>query len=289
MGNTIKTALLLSVLGVIMLFIGNAFGGRQGMMIALVIAIGVNFFSYWFSDKLALMTYRAQKVSPEEAPELHSIVDDLSRRAGLPKPGVYIIPTETPNAFATGRNPSHASVAVTQGILRILNRDELTGVLAHELAHVSNRDILISSIAATLATAITFMAHMARMAAFFGGMSRDRDDNGNVIGALALAIVAPIAAMLVQLAVSRSREYQADRSGALISGKPEGLASALMKLHHAADVVPMEATPSTAHMFIVNPLRGGLSSLFSTHPPMEERVSRLNKMAASDEFKYRIG
>jgi len=283
MSNSIKTVLLLGLLTGIILVIGEIFGGPQGMAIALVFSLLLNFGSYWFSDKIVLAMYRARAVSEAEAPELYSLVHDVALRAGLPMPRVYIIPSETPNAFATGRNPEHAVVAVTDGILRIMNREELEGVLAHEISHVKNRDILISSIAAALAGVIMMLAHMARWAAIFGGVGgRDRDEQGSggIIGLLLTAILAPVAAMLIQMAISRSREYLADSSGAKTLGNPLGLASALAKLARANEVAPMDARPETAHLFIVNPLTGGSwLSLFSTHPPIEERIARLRAMA----------
>jgi heat shock protein HtpX len=285
MGNVLKTGFLLAVLTCLVVLVGQAVGGQQGMLIALLMALVLNVASYWFSDKMVLAMYRAQPVDEAAAPELYSMVRNLATRTGIPMPRVYIIPTETPNAFATGRNPEHAAIAVTEGIMRILGREELEGVLAHELAHVKNRDTLIMTIAATLAGAITYLAHMAQWAAIFGGSRRDSDEEGHgggMFGALAMAILAPIAAMLVQLAISRAREFHADASGAKIAGKPWGLASALEKLDQASKVIPMEATPATAHLFIVNPLSGGtLRSLFSTHPSTEERVARLRAMALS--------
>jgi heat shock protein HtpX len=262
------------------------FGGRQGAVMALILAGGMNFFSYWFSDKIVLRMYGAQEVSPNDDPELHGLVQELATRAGLPMPKVYVIPEETPNAFATGRNPQHAAVAVTHGIRRILNKRELAGVLGHELTHVLNRDILISSIAATLAGAISYLAHMAQWGMMFGG-GRDRDEEGgggNIFSLLIMMIVAPMAAMLIQMAVSRSREYGADAGGAKICGDPLALASALRKLHMGAQDVPLQVSNATAnataHMFIVNPLSaGGIANLFSTHPPMAERVARLEAMA----------
>ena len=234
-------------------------------------------FSYWFSDKIVLKMYRAQEVSEQEAPELFSMVKRLTQKAGLPMPKVYIINQDQPNAFATGRNPAHAAVAVTTGIMRILSREELEGVIGHELAHVQHRDILIGTVAATIAGAISYLAHMAQWAMIFGG--RDDDDGGNPLAAIVMMIVAPIAAMLIQMAISRSREYAADRGGAKIAGNPQHLADALKKLHMASQRVPMKAEPATAHMFIVNPLSGrGFSKLFSTHPPMEERIARLESM-----------
>jgi heat shock protein HtpX len=283
MGNVLKTGFLLAVLTCLVVLIGQALGGQQGMLLALVMALVMNFVAYWFSDKMVLAMYRAQPVDEAAAPELYAMVRGLATRAQIPMPKVYILPTDTPNAFATGRNPEHAAVAVTEGIMRILNREELEGVVAHELSHVKNRDTLIMTIAATLAGAITYLAHMAQFAAIFGGSRRDSDEQGHgggVFGALALAILAPIAAMLVQLAISRAREFHADATGARIAGKPWGLASALEKLDQASKALPMDATPATAHLFIVNPLSGSmLRSLFSTHPSTEERVARLRAMA----------
>jgi heat shock protein HtpX len=284
MGNVLKTGFLLAVLTCLVVLIGGAVGGQQGMLIALVLALAMNFVSYWFSDKMVLAMYRAQPVDEAAAPELYSMVRNLATRAGIPMPRVYIIPTETPNAFATGRNPEHAAIAVTEGIMRILGREELEGVIAHELSHVKNRDTLIMTIAATLAGAITYLAHMAQFAAIFGGRrGADEEGHGGVaFGALFLAILAPFAAMLVQLAISRAREFHADATGAQIAGRPWGLASALEKLDQASKVIPMQASPATAHLFIVNPLSGGmLRSLFSTHPSTEERVARLRAMALS--------
>jgi heat shock protein HtpX len=281
MSSVFKTGLLLAVLTAMLVLIGGAIGGQQGMVIAFVIALAMNFFSYWFSDKIVLAAYGAKPIDEAEAPRLYAIVHRLATRAGIPMPRVYLVPSETPNAFATGRNPQHAVVAVTEGIMRILDEEELEGVLAHELSHVKNRDILISTIAATLAGAITYLAHMAQWAAMFGGRSRDDDEGGsNPIAMILLAILAPIAAMLVQMAVSRSREFQADATGAQVAGKPWGLAKALEKLQMANEAVPMaDATPATAHLFIVNPLSGQtLMRLFSTHPPLEERIARLRAM-----------
>jgi len=281
MSNVFKTGLLLAVLTAMLVLIGGAIGGQQGMVIAFVIALAMNFFSYWFSDKIVLAAYGAKAIDEAEAPRLYAIVHRLATRAGIPMPRVYMVPSETPNAFATGRNPQHAIVAVTEGIMRILDEEELEGVLAHELSHVKNRDILISTIAATLAGAITYLAHMAQWAAMFGGRSRDDEEGGsNPIAMILLAILAPIAAMLVQMAVSRSREFQADATGARVAGKPWGLAKALEKLQMANEAVPMaDATPATAHLFIVNPLSGQtLMRLFSTHPPLEERIARLRAM-----------
>lgn len=281
--NMFKTAVLLTALTLLFIWIGGAIGGRGGMVIAFIFALVMNFVSYWFSDKIVLAMYRAQEAAEIEVPAVFRIVRSLTQKANLPMPKVYIIPTDTPNAFATGRNPSHAAVAVTDGILRLLNEDELEGVLAHELAHVKNRDILISTIVATIAGAIFMLANMARWAAIFGGFGgRDRrGGGGNVLALLLVAIVAPIAALLIQLAISRAREYQADQSGGRISGNPLGLANALRKLHAGVHRFPMrQANPTTAHMFIVNPLTGkGMVSLFSTHPPMEQRVARLEDLS----------
>ena len=279
--NTIKTGLLLGALTGLLMLIGGWFGGHNGVVIAFFFAVVMNFGSYWFSDKIVLSMYHAQPVSEAEAPELYTMVKNLTLRASMPMPRVYIIPEETPNAFATGRNEEHAVVAVTEGILRILGRDELEGVLAHELTHIRNRDILIGSIAATLAGAIVMLAHMAQWAAMFGGAGRDDDEGGgsNIVGLILMAILAPIAASLIQMAFSRSREFLADAGGAKISGKPYGLAGALEKLSRASQAIPMDANPSTAHMFIVNPLTGrSLMNLFSTHPPIEERIARLRSM-----------
>ena len=284
--NGFRTTILLAVLTALLVWLGDMFGGRQGAVMALILAGGMNFFSYWFSDKLVLKMYGAQEVSANDDPELHGIVQELATRAGLPMPKVYVIPEETPNAFATGRNPQHAAVAVTDGIRRILNKRELAGVLGHELTHVLNRDILISSIAATLAGAISYLAHMAQWGMMFGA-GRDRDEEGgggNIFSLLIMMIVAPLAAMLIQMAVSRSREYGADAGGAKICGDPLALASALRKLHMGAQNIPLQVSNATAnataHMFIVNPLSGGgIANLFSTHPPMEERIARLEAMA----------
>lgn len=280
--NTIKTGMLLGALTGLLMLIGGLFGGQQGVVIAFVVAMVMNFGSYWFSDKLVLRMYQAQEVSQSEAPELYAMVRNLTLKASLPMPRVYIVPGDTPNAFATGRDEHHAVVAVTEGILRILNRDELEGVIAHELTHIKQRDILIGSIAATLAGAIVMLANMAQWAALFGGASRDHDEGeggGGIIGLILMAVLAPLAATIIQMAISRSREYLADAGGARISGKPYGLANALEKLSRASQAIPMEANPSTAHMFIVNPLTGrSLMNLFSTHPPVEERVARLKRL-----------
>ena len=279
MGNTFKTAFLLTLLTLLLMFIGRAFGGQNGMILALVFAAVMNFISYFYSDKIALAMYRAQPVSREELPRVYQVVERLTQKIGIPMPKIYVIPTDSPNAFATGRNPSHASVAVTQGILNLLNDEELEGVLAHELGHVNNRDILISSVAATVAGAITMLASMGRWAMFFGmGGRDDRDRGGGGLAAIFMLILAPIAATLIQLAVSRSREYQADASGAHYTGNPYALASALAKLDAYSRRLPMQATPSTAHLFIIQPLLGGgmsFGNLFSTHPPIAKRIERL--------------
>ena len=272
MSNTFKTAFLLTALTLLLLFIGQMLGGQNGMLLALVVAALLNFVSYFFSDKLALAMYHAQPVTREELPRAYQIVERLTQKIGIPMPKIYVIPTGSPNAFATGRNPDHASVAVTHGILGLLNDEELEGVLAHELGHVRNRDILISSVAATLAGAITWL----RYGAMFGGMGdRDNRRDGG-LGALIMLIVAPIAAALIQLAVSRSREYQADETGAHLTGNPYALASALAKLDAYSKRVPMAASPSTAHLFIIQPLLGmNFGNLFSTHPPIAKRIERL--------------
>jgi heat shock protein HtpX len=278
MGNALKTALLLGLLTGFMILVGDWLGGQRGMILALGLAAVMNFVSYFFSDKIALMTYRAQPVTREELPRVYQVVERITQRQGLPMPKIYVIPTDSPNAFATGRNPSHASVAVTQGILNLLDDEELEGVLAHELGHVRNRDILISSIAATLAGAITILARMAYWGALFGGFGgRDREERGGGgLSALFMLILAPIAAMLIQLAVSRSREYAADATGAHFTGNPYALARALQKLDEYSKRVPMVASPSSAHLFIVQPLLGmNFASLFSTHPPIRKRIERL--------------
>jgi len=278
MGNALKTGVLLVVLTVLFVAIGNYVGGRGGMVMAFAIAVLMNAGAYWFSDKIVLKMYRAQEVSEAEAPELHAMVHRLTTAASVPMPKVYILPSESPNAFATGRNPEHAAVAVTRGIMKILTPDELEGVLAHEMAHVKNRDILIGTVAATLAGAIMMLARFAQFAAIFGG-GRDRDEGGGALGLRAMAIIAPIGAMLVQMAVSRSREYQADATGARFCGRPDSLARALEKISGTSRRIPLESTPATAHMFIMSPLSGkGMMSLFSTHPPVEKRVERLRTM-----------
>jgi heat shock protein HtpX len=279
--NTVKTVALMVGLTVLLVFIGGAFGGRQGMMFAFIFAFAMNMFSYWFSDKIVLRMYNAREATEAEAPMLWSVTHSLAMKMQIPMPKVYIIPSEAPNAFATGRNPNHSAVAATEGILRLLTREELEGVMAHELSHVHNRDILIGTIAATIAGAISMLAHMAQWAMIFGGGRRSDDDRGGggLIAGIAMIIVAPIAAGLIQMAISRSREYEADATGARLCGNPLWLANALKKLDAGSKRVPMDATPATAHMFIVNPLRGGgMMSLFSTHPPMEERIRRLESM-----------
>ena len=278
MGNQIRTTILLAVMTALIIWVGQLMGGRQGMIIALIFAAGMNFFSYWYSDKLVLKMYRAREVTPGQAPELYETVQRLTQRAQLPMPKLYIIPQQTPNAFATGRNPAHAVVAVTEGLLSIMSHDEVAGVLAHELAHVKNRDILIGSIAATMAGAIMILASMARWSSIFRGVGGgdERGGGAGFIGLIAMSIIAPMAAMIIQMAISRSREYLADATGASFVGNPEGLARALEKLGAYSKRLPMNANPSTAHMFIVNPLSGkSMMSLFSTHPPLEERVARL--------------
>jgi heat shock protein HtpX len=277
MGNTFKTAFLLTLLTLLLMFIGRVFGGQNGMLLALALAAVMNFVSYFYSDKIALRMYRAQPVTREELPRAYAAVERLTQKIGIPMPKIYVIPNESPNAFATGRNPQHASVAVTQGILNLLNDEELEGVLAHELGHVNNRDILISSVAATVAGAITMLASMARWGMLFGGFGgRDDRDRGGGIGALLMLFLAPVATSLIQLAVSRSREYQADATGAHFTGNPYALASALSKLDAYSRRLPMQATPSTAHLFIIQPFLGmTFGSLFSTHPPIAKRIERL--------------
>ena len=278
--NTLKTAFFLTLLTGLFIVIGDLLGGRAGVVIAFIFALGMNFFSYFFSDKIALAMYRAKPVSEEEAPELYSIVKTLCERANLPMPRLYIIPQAAPNAFATGRDPKHAAVAVTEGALELLSREELMGVLGHELGHIKHRDILISTIASTIAGAIMFLADMVRWAAIFGGLSGDDDEHPIIL--IAMAIVAPFAAMLIQLAISRAREYEADRAGAIYSGNPLYLASALEKLDAYAKQIPFRGNPATENLFIVNPFSAkGIMTLFSTHPPIEERIRRLREMAAN--------
>ena len=277
--NYFKTTLLLGVLTGMLMMFGNLLGGQNGMFIALLIAGGMNFFSYWFSDKIVLAMYRAQPVTESDAPHLYRIVRRLTEKAGMPMPKVYVIPEESPNAFATGRDPKHAAVAATVGIMRMLNEQELEGVMAHELMHVANRDTLISTIAATFAGAIAYLASMAKWAAIFGG-SRDDDNRGGLVGSIAMAIIAPLAAMIVQMAISRSREYAADEGAGKLCGKPLSLASALSKLHQGVAQIPMTSgTPATSSLFIVNPFAGGIAGLFSTHPPMEKRIAKLEQQA----------
>ncbi|MCE5284584.1 MAG: zinc metalloprotease HtpX [Pelosinus sp.] len=288
--NHMKTVLLLASLTGLLLAIGNLFGGRGGMMIMFLVSLAMNFGSYWFSDKIVLNMYGAREVTVQEAPELYEIIVNLASKAEMPMPKVYIMETDMPNAFATGRDPEHAAVAATSGILRILNREELEGVMAHELSHVKNRDTLISTIVATLAGMISMIANMAQWAAMFGGFGRNNDEGqeegaGGIIGSVLLMVVAPLAATLIQLGISRSREYIADESGGLLTGNPQALASALQKLEyyakHQTFTAATSATPATAHMFIVNPLKGGdwLVSLFSTHPTTEQRSAKLQKLA----------
>lgn len=277
MGNQLKTALLLTALTCIIIWIGQAVGGANGMVYAFIFALALNLVSYWFSDKIVLKMYGAREITEAQAPELYGMVQKLSASSGLPMPRVFMIDSDSPNAFATGRNPQHAVVAVTSGLMKLLNREEIEGVLAHELAHVNNRDILIGTVAAIMAGMIMIVARMAQWAAIFGGASRDeRDDGGGALGFIVLAVLAPLAATIIQLAISRSREYLADATGARFAGSPFGLANALKKISLASQRVPLQANPSTAHMFIVNPLSGrSLMSLFSTHPPVEERIKRL--------------
>lgn len=281
--NNMKTVFLLGTLAGLMVFLGSMLGGRGGAVLGLGFAAVMNLGAYWFSDKIALKMSKARPVTRSEAPELYSLVYRLTQKAGMPMPSLHVIPSQQPNAFATGRNPSHAAVAVTEGLMQILDESELEGVVAHELAHVRNRDILIASVAATIAGAISFVATMARWGAMFGGGGRDNDNPGGLIGILVASIVAPLAAMIMQMAVSRSREFQADAVGASIAGRPHGLSSALRKLEASSKRIPMKVNPSAAPMFIVNPLRGslahGAARLFSTHPPTEERIRRLDEMA----------
>jgi heat shock protein HtpX len=285
--NQFKTFFLMLVLTFIFILVGTAIGGRSGAVYAFIFAALMNFFAYWFSDKIVLRMYGAKEVSQGEAPELYQIVGELVNKASLPMPKVYIIENDAPNAFATGRNPEHAAVAVTTGILRILSKDELMGVIGHELSHIRHRDILISTIAATMAGAISILASMARWGAMFGGYRSDDEEGGgggNILVVILVSIFASIAAMLIQMAISRSREYLADEGGAHLA-HPLSLARALGKLEAASQRIPMEANPSTAHLFIVNPLRGGgVLSLFSTHPPIEERIARLEEMARTGRF-----
>ncbi|MCX5866862.1 MAG: zinc metalloprotease HtpX [Proteobacteria bacterium] len=279
MGNRFKTVLLLGALTGFFILVGGMAGGRQGIIIAFILAVFMNFFSYWFSDKIVLAIYRAQEVTEAQAPELYRIVANLTQKAGMPMPKVYTIPSQSPNAFATGRNPAHAAVAVTEGMLKLVNSGELEGVLAHELTHVKNRDTLICAIAATIAGAIMVLASMARWTAIFGGLGgRGNERRDNIVGLLFMAILAPFAAMLIQMAISRSREYLADDGAADLTGNPNGLASALGKLSAYSQRIPLNANPSTAHLFIVNPLSAQrIGRFFSTHPPIEERIERLRR------------
>lgn len=275
-----KTFFLMALLTVLVVFVGGYLGGRGGMLLAFLFAVVMNFGSYWFSDKIVLRMYKAQELTRDQQPGLFQMTEELAQRGGIPMPKLYIIPSDQPNAFATGRNPRNAAVAVTSGIVQLLSRDELKGVIAHELAHIKHRDILIGTIAATAAGAITMLANMAQWAMIFGG-GRSDEREGNPIGALAMIILAPLAAMLIQMAISRSREFIADEGGAQMAGNPLSLATALRKLDMRAKQIPMDASPATAHMFIVSPLfgrRGGMMNLFSTHPPIEERVARLEAM-----------
>lgn len=277
--NGLKTMVLMVTLSLMLVAVGAMLGGKSGMTYALIMAFVMNFISYWFSDKIVLKMYGAREVQEVEAPALYGSVRRLATAAGLPMPRVYIIEENQPNAFATGRNPEHGAVAVTTGIMRILSREELEGVIAHELAHIKNRDILVGTVAATIAAAISYVAQMAQWAMLFGGRNSDEDRGGHPLVAIVMMIVGPIAAMLVQMAISRSREYGADEGGARIAGNPLYLASALRKLHNASQRIPLQANPATAHMFIVNPLSGGgIARLFSTHPPLEERIARLEQM-----------
>jgi len=280
--NILKTTFLMALLTVLLVTAGGAMGGEGGVMLAFLFALIMNGVSYWFSDKIVLRMYGAKEISTDKAPTLYRIIRDLTLRAQMPMPKLYLIPQEAPNAFATGRDEKHAAVAVTEGILRILDERELRGVLAHEISHIKNRDILIGTIAATMAGAISMLANMAHWGMIFGGRSSENREGGHPIVALLMIIVAPLAAMLVQMAISRSREFGADATGATISGDPSSLANALRKLERGAQRIPLEANPATAHMFIVNPLTGGgLMTLFSTHPPMEERIRRLESMAST--------
>jgi heat shock protein HtpX len=280
MVNTMNTFILMAALTALFMFAGQALGGQSGMVFALLMALGMNFFAYWYSDKLALTMSRAREAIYDQAPQLHDMVEKLARNAGLPKPKVYVMPGQTPNAFATGRNPEHAAVAVTEGLLQLLQQDELEGVIGHELGHIKNRDILISSIAAVMAGAISYLATMAQWAMIFGGGGRNDDEGGgNLVAMLVMMLVAPLAAAIIQMAISRSREYLADGTGAKICGHPISLANALQRLEDYNHRMPMKVNPATAQMYIVNPLAGGgIASLFSTHPPIQERIKRLRAM-----------
>jgi heat shock protein HtpX len=285
--NTLKVGVLLVALTALFIFVGDAIGGRGGAMIAFALALVMNLISYWFSDKIVLSMYGARPLSPVDAPELYRMVERLAERAGIPVPRLYVVPGEQPNAFATGRDPAHAAVAVTAGLLHLLDTEEVEGVLAHEIAHIKHRDTLTMTVVATIAGAVMLLADMARWAMIFGGARSDDREGGNPLVYLFVMIVAPIAAMLIQLAISRAREYEADATGAKLAGSPDGLISALRKLEQASRMIPMEASPSTAHLFIVNPLRGmggTLMSLFMTHPPIEERIRRLQQMRGSEWY-----
>jgi heat shock protein HtpX len=285
--NTLKVGVLLVALTALFIFVGDAIGGRGGAMIAFALALVMNLISYWFSDKIVLSMYGARPLSPVDAPELYRMVERLAERAGIPVPRLYVVPGEQPNAFATGRDPAHAAVAVTAGLLHLLDTEEVEGVLAHEIAHIKHRDTLTMTVVATIAGAVMLLADMARWAMIFGGARSDDREGGNPLVYLFVMIVAPIAAMLIQLAISRAREYEADATGARLAGSPDGLANALRKLEQASRMIPMEASPSTAHLFIVNPLRGmggTLMSLFMTHPPIEERIRRLERMRGSEWY-----
>jgi len=285
--NTLKVGVLLVALTALFIFVGDAIGGRGGAMIAFALALVMNLISYWFSDKIVLSMYGARPLSPVDAPELYRMVERLAERAGIPVPRLYVVPGEQPNAFATGRDPAHAAVAVTAGLLHLLDTEEVEGVLAHEIAHIKHRDTLTMTVVATIAGAVMLLADMARWAMIFGGARSDDREGGNPLVYLFVMIVAPIAAMLIQLAISRAREYEADATGAKLAGSPDGLISALRKLEQACRMIPMQASPSTAHLFIVNPLRGmggTLMSLFMTHPPIEERIRRLQQMRGSEWY-----
>lgn len=279
--NQLKTFFLMALLTILLVWVGDLVGGRSGAIFALVMAGLMNFGAYWFSDKIVLRMYGAKEVSEAEAPRLHCMVRELSQKAGIPMPRVYIIDSDSPNAFATGRNPQHAAVAVTRGIMRLLDEEELKGVIAHELSHIRHRDVLVSTVAATIAGALSYIAMMARWSLFFGGSVSDEEEGvGNILAVILFTTLAAFAAMLIQLAISRAREYLADEGGARLAGNPLYLARALAKLEAASQRIPMETNPATAHMFIVNPLRGGgIMTLFSTHPPIEERIRRLKEMA----------
>jgi len=285
--NTLKVGVLLVALTALFIFVGDAIGGRSGAMIAFALALVMNLVSYWFSDKIVLSMYGARPLSPADAPELYRMTERLAERAGIPMPRLYVVPGPQPNAFATGRNPAHSAVAVTEGLVSLLNRDEVEGVIAHEIAHIKHRDTLTMTVVATIAGAVMLLADMARWAMIFGGARSEDREGGNPLVFLLVLIVAPIAAMLIQLAISRAREYEADATGARLAGSPDGLANALRKLEQASRMIPMEASPSTAHLFIVNPLRGmggAVMSLFMTHPPIEERIRRLQQMRGSEWY-----